>query len=89
MSATVPVTVRIPVDVNRRLEKLSTATARSKSWLAAEAIGIFVESEGQFLAAVEEGRKDVKRGRTIPHKDVKRWLDSWGSERELKPPRLK
>ena len=83
---TVPVTVRIPVEVNERLEKLSQATSRSKSWLAAEAIGSFVASESQFLDAVEEGRKAARDGRTVAHEDVRRWLDGWGSEEELPPP---
>ncbi|MBW7850840.1 MAG: ribbon-helix-helix protein, CopG family [Rhodospirillales bacterium] len=86
MPATVPVTVRIPVEVNERLERLAEATSRSKSWLAAEAIGAFVRSEGQFLDAVEEGRQAAREGRTVAHEEVRKWLDSWGGDHELPPP---
>lgn len=85
---TVPVTVRIPVEVNERLEKLSQAAARSKSWLAAEAIGHFVASESQFLDAIEEGRNAVRDGRTVPHAQVRRWRDTWGNDDETLPPAI-
>ena len=86
MATTVPVTVRIPVEVNQQLERLAVATARSKSWLAAEAIGSFVRNESEFLDAVEEGRRAARDGRTVAHEDVRRWLDSWGTDTELPPP---
>jgi predicted transcriptional regulator len=86
MPATVPVTVRIPVEVNDRLEQLAEATARSKSWLAAEAIGAFVTAESQFLDAVEDGRMAARAGQTVSHEHVKRWLESWGTDNELPPP---
>src|SRR5256885_250541 len=73
---TVPVTVRIPDEVNDQLEKLAKATARSKSWLAAEAIGAYVASESSFIAAVEEGRKAARAGDVVPFADVRRWLES-------------
>lgn len=39
-----------------------------------------------FQAAVREGIADAEAGRTIPHEDVRRWLLSWGTEKELPPP---
>jgi predicted transcriptional regulator len=87
MTATVPVTVRIPVEVNERLEKIAAATQRSKSWLAAEAIGAFVTSESEFLAAVEEGIADARAGRLVEHGRVRRWLLSWGSGKDIPMPK--
>jgi predicted transcriptional regulator len=43
--------------------------------------------ERAFLAAVNEGLADQKAGRTTPYEKVRRWLLSWGSDRELPPPR--
>lgn len=87
MPPTVPVTVRVPVEVNEQLERLAKATRRSKSWLAGEAIGGYVKSESDYLAAVDEGRRAVREGRTIPHERVKEWLLSWGTDHELPPPK--
>lgn len=86
MSATVPVTVRVSVEVNEKLERLAKATRRSKSWLASEAIGGYVKSESDYLAAVDEGLADIEAGRTIPHEKVREWLLSWGTDNELPPP---
>jgi len=89
MTSTVPVTVRIPVEVNRKLERLAKATSRSKSWLAGEAIGAYVASESDFLAAVEEGRKATRSGDVVPLEEVRHWLASWGTKGELPPPSKK
>lgn len=89
MTSTVPVTVRIPVEVNRKLERLAKATSRSKSWLAAEAIGTYVTSESDFLVAVEEGRKAAESGDVVPYEEVRQWLASWGTKDELPPPHKK
>jgi predicted transcriptional regulator len=39
-----------------------------------------------FRAAVQEGIDDADAGRTVPYEDVRRWLLSWGTDRELSPP---
>lgn len=85
----VPVTVRLPTALNAKLEQLAQATRRSKSWLAAEAIGAYVATEADYLAAIEEGRAAAREGRLVPHEKVREWLLSWGSDRELPPPKAK
>lgn len=39
-----------------------------------------------FAAAVEKGLASLDQGRTVPYEDVRRWLLSWGSDRETPPP---
>ncbi|HEV2651842.1 MAG TPA: hypothetical protein VGU69_11325 [Rhizomicrobium sp.] len=39
-----------------------------------------------FLAAVDEGIADGKAGRTVPYELVRKWLLSWGTDKELPPP---
>jgi predicted transcriptional regulator len=39
-----------------------------------------------FLAAVSEGRKAARKGHVVSHHEVRRWLQSWGTTRERKPP---
>jgi predicted transcriptional regulator len=34
-----------------------------------------------------EGEADIDAGRTVPHAKVKRWLESWGTAKELPAPR--
>ena len=64
------VTVRIDSTLNRRLEALARATKRSKSYLAAEALQSYVESEAQFVAAVEEGLRDIEADNVVNHDTV-------------------
>jgi predicted transcriptional regulator len=40
-------------------------------------------------AAIEEARAQVNAGKTIGYEDVRRWLLSWGTEKELPRPRCK
>jgi predicted transcriptional regulator len=40
----------------------------------------------EFLDAVDEGLADAKAGRSVPYAQVRRWLLSWGSDKELPPP---
>ncbi len=47
--------VRIDAEIKARLEELAVSTARTKSWLAAEAVRQFVESNEWQIQAVQEG----------------------------------
>ena len=48
---------------------------------------IFDESDPQAEAAADrEGLADIEAGRVISHDDMKTWLRSWGTSKELPPP---
>lgn len=55
MPKSVTIAARIDADLDRGLERLASATGRSKSWLINEALRSYVANEQQFLAAVEAG----------------------------------
>lgn len=38
-------------------------------------------------ASVERGLADVQAGRVMDGDEVLRWIESWGTEQELPPPR--
>ncbi len=42
-----------------------------------------------YRAAIDEARADVDAGKTVPYDEVRRWLLSWGTEKELPRPRCK
>jgi predicted transcriptional regulator len=67
---TVTVGARISEELDRDLAKLSTATGRSKSWLVADALTGYVQSEKAFIEAVEEGIKAYEEGRVVDHEAV-------------------
>ena len=80
--ATTTITIRLPVTVKRRLDRLARSTARSRSFLVADAIADYLRSQEWQVQRIREGLADVQAGRVIPHEEVERWLDSWGSEHE-------
>ena len=84
---TTTLSVRIDVDTKKRLEALARRARRSKSFLAAEAIGAFVEAESWQLDEIQAGLEELDHGRGVAHKDVSSWLRSWGRTRERKAPR--
>ncbi len=67
-----PVTIaaRIDADLDADLNRVATATGRSKSWLINAALRDFVANEQQFLAAVEEGKQTLREGRVVDHATV-------------------
>ena len=68
--STITIGARISEELDRDLRKLSAATGRSKSWLVAEALKSYVESEKAFVEAVEEGIKAYEEGRVVDHETV-------------------
>ncbi len=69
-------TVRLSSELKARLGKLAERTQRSKSFLAGEAIGNYVERELEIVAGIERGLDDMKAGRVVPHEDVMADIDA-------------
>jgi RHH-type transcriptional regulator, rel operon repressor / antitoxin RelB len=84
---TTTLSVRIDTDTKKRLEALAKRSRRSKSFLAAEAIAAFVEAESWQLDEIQKGLTELDEGHGVPHKNVAKWLRSWGQKRERKAPR--
>jgi RHH-type rel operon transcriptional repressor/antitoxin RelB len=79
--------IRIDSDTKKRLDALSKRSKRSKSFLAAEAITAFVESEEWQLGEIQAGTAELDSGQTASHEKVSEWLRSWGKRGEKKAPR--
>lgn len=67
MTANTTMTIRIDAATKDKLERIATATKRSKSFLAAEAITAYVERELKIVEGIQRGIEDMKAGRTVPH----------------------
>jgi RHH-type transcriptional regulator, rel operon repressor / antitoxin RelB len=81
-------TLRLEADTLARLEELAHATDRSKAWLAAQAVKIYVAlNEWQTKAVREAVKKANRKGaRFVDHEEVDAWLATWGTAQERKPP---
>jgi RHH-type rel operon transcriptional repressor/antitoxin RelB len=84
---TTTLSVRIDSDTKKRLDALAKRSRRSKSFLAAEAIVAYVESEEWQLGELHAGMAELESGREVSHEKVSKWLKSWGKPGESKAPR--
>lgn len=76
MSATM--TLRLDDDLKQRLDSLSKATQRTKSFLAAEAIREFVDLNEWQIGEIEEAVAEADREEFASEKQVTRVLGKWG-----------
>jgi RHH-type rel operon transcriptional repressor/antitoxin RelB len=79
--------IRIDAETKKRLDALSKRARRSKSFLAAEAIAAYVESEEWQFGEIHTGIAEIDAGKTVSHEKVSTWLKTWGKRGETKAPR--
>jgi predicted transcriptional regulator len=79
--------IRIDAGTKKRLDALSKRSKRSKSFLAAEAIAAYVESEDWQLGELQAGIAELDSGQEVSHEKVLKWLKSWGKPAETKAPK--
>ena len=79
--------IRIDVETKKRLDALAKSSKRSKSYLAAEAIAVYVESEAWQLEELHVGKAELVAGQGVGHEKVTKWLKSWEKPGETKAPR--
>jgi predicted transcriptional regulator len=90
MAKTTTLTIRLTPEVSERLDALARDTKRSKSYLASEAIESYVALNAWQVAHIKEALAQDEAGEPgIPHHDVMRWMDSWGTDHELPRPEPK
>jgi predicted transcriptional regulator len=70
------VTVRLSTDLRNRLQIIGTATKRSKSFLAQEAIERYVASEEQHILGIQKAMEEMKAGKGVPHEEAMRQFDA-------------
>jgi predicted transcriptional regulator len=82
--------VRLNEDVDKPLEFLAKKLDRSKNYLINQAIKEFLAKQ-----SLEESRwqdtlealESIKSGKTIDEGDVNAWLNSWGTDTKITPPK--
>ena len=82
--------IRLQPEIENPLEKLATKLDRSKNYLINQAIKEFLARktlDEKRWSETLEALESVKSNRLIEEKDVNEWLDSWGKDKEKKPPK--
>ena len=86
MADSATLTIRLPKEHLDRLEVLARDTRRSRSFLAAEAIGEYLKYKEWKIQAVKQGIASGEREGWISDEAMDAWLASWGTDHELPPP---
>jgi predicted transcriptional regulator len=79
--------IRLKPEVKRRLARLAKISGRSSNFLISDAVESYVADQERMLSEIRQADRQVKSGHYVRHEDMKAWLLSWGTDRELPPPR--
>jgi predicted transcriptional regulator len=81
---------RIRDELQDPLEQAATDLRRPKAWIINEALAAYFErqtQEQQLYRQTLEGLADVEAGRVIDGEQVMAWIESWGSDKPVPPPK--
>jgi RHH-type rel operon transcriptional repressor/antitoxin RelB len=70
-------TLRLEDGLRGKLDKLATATRRSRSFLAAEAIREYVALNSWQIEEIQKGLAEADRGESASDDEVKRVAKKW------------
>jgi predicted transcriptional regulator len=79
--------VRLKPATKKRLAKLAQASGRSSNFLISDAVESYVSDQEHLLAEIRQADRQLRSGHYVKHEDMKAWLLSWGTDRELPPPK--
>lgn len=79
----VPLSTRVSPKTLERLEILSKATGRTKSFLTSQAIELYVNTQEQQVKFLKKMLKktDSKNANFIDHKKLSEWLSNWNTKK--------
>ena len=73
-------TIRLDDDLREQLDQLATATQRSKSFLASEAIREFIELNAWQVQEIQQAVKEADAGEFASASEVKHTFAKWGAD---------
>jgi len=73
------INVRLPEALYIQIEELAKATARTKSFLAIDALTNYVQSESWQIRDIQEGIKEADEGGFATDKQVKAVFEKYGT----------
>ena len=79
--------IRLKPEIKKKLAKLAKESGRSSNFLISDAVESYVADQERLHADIRSAESEVAGGHYIRDEDMKAWLLSWGTERELPPPK--
>lgn len=83
--------IRLQPEIENPLEKLANKLNISKNYLINQAIKEFLSRK--YLEEIKwnetlEALDSVKSNRVVEEQGINEWMDSWGKDNEIKPPKI-
>ena len=79
--------MRVRSTLKKRLEILARSTGRSRSFLASEALALYLDANEWQVGGIKAALSSLDRGKGIPHKRVSDWVASWETQKERPAPK--
>jgi len=82
--------VRIQADLSERLDEVAAKLHRSKSSIINQAVSEFLTHQQQEQQRWQEtlvALESVRQGDVVSGEATQAWLESWGTDAELSPPK--
>jgi len=80
MAETTTITVRIPIELRDKLDRLAKAMERSRSYVAVQALEDYALYETEILDGIEEAEADFEAGRFYTHEEAMAEFDKMVEE---------
>ena len=80
----VTLSIRVLPEMREQLEALADATGRTKSFLASEALVVYLANQAWQVEAIRAAvnKADSGKAKFITHNEVADWVDSWEDDDE-------
>ncbi|WP_027991410.1 CopG family ribbon-helix-helix protein [Sinorhizobium meliloti] len=70
MPVSTTMTIRVGPELKKKLDRIASATSRSRSFLAGEAVAAYVDRELEIIDGIKRGMADAEAGRLVPHEEA-------------------
>lgn len=74
-------TVRVPDEMKYQMDALAEATGRTRSWIAAEAIRQYVDSESWQIGEIRKALEEADAGDFVEDEEMERVFNKWSPAR--------
>ena len=79
--------IRLKSATKKRLANLARKSGRSANFLVADAVESYLADQERLRADLRAADRQLNSGHYIRNEDMKAWLLSWGTKKELPPPK--
>lgn len=73
-------TVRVTDDMKYQMDSLAEATGRTRSWIAAEAIRQYVDSESWQIGEIRKALVEADAGEFVSEEEMEQVFNKWSPE---------